>query len=93
MAERAAINTPLQGTAADMIKVAMICIFKKLKEQGLSSRMILQVHDELVFEAPPKEKKALIDLVRDKMEHTIKLVVPVEVSVKVGKNWLDMEEV
>ena len=92
-AQRQAINTPVQGSAADLIKLAMINIQREIKVQKLKTKMISTVHDELVFESPPKEKKAIIDLVCDKMEHAVKLLVPIEVSVKVGKNWLDMEEV
>ena len=91
-AQRQAIITPVQGFAADLIKQAMINIQKEIKACKRKAKLISTVHDELVFEVPMKEKSALIDLARDKMEHAVKLVVPVEVSVKVGKNWLEMEE-
>lgn len=92
-AQRQAINTPVQGSAADLIKLAMINIQNEIEACKYKAKMISTVHDELVFEVPPKEEETLIDLVRDKMEHAVKLTVPIEVSVKVGKNWLEMEEV
>ena len=90
-AERTAVNTPLQGTAADLIKLAMIRIDRELREQKLQSRMLLQVHDELVFEAPEKEVDRLRALVRDAMENVHKLKVPLVVDISVGKNWRDMK--
>ncbi len=87
--ERQAINMPIQGTAADMIKLAMVGIFREMEKQGMRSRMILQVHDELVFEAPKDELKKLESLVRDGMTNALKLSVPVEVEVGTGPNWLD----
>lgn len=92
-AQRQAINTPVQGSAADLIKLAMINIQNEIEACKYKAKMISTVHDELVFEVPPKEEETLIDLVRDKMEHAVKLTVPIEVSVKAGKNWLEMEEV
>ncbi|MGH9522515.1 MAG: DNA polymerase I, partial [Terriglobales bacterium] len=89
-AERTAVNTPLQGTAADLIKLAMIRIDRELREKKLKSRMLLQVHDELVFEAPEKEIAQLRALVSDAMENVYKLKVPLVVDVSVGKNWRDM---
>jgi len=91
-AERIAINTPIQGSAADLIKIAMIDIHKAIKERKLSSMMILQVHDELVFEVPKKEASKMSKLIKEKMENAIKLNVPIKVSVKSGKNWLESEE-
>ncbi len=88
-AERAAINMPIQGSAADMIKFAMIQIDQAIREAGLQSTMILQVHDELVFEVPEKELKKLTALVKDRMQHAVELRVPVEVDVGSGKNWLE----
>ena len=87
--ERQAINMPIQGTAADMIKLAMVGIFREMEKQEMSSKMILQVHDELVFEAPKDEVKKLESLVRDGMTNALKLSVPVEVDVGTGPNWLD----
>ncbi|MFH1854338.1 MAG: DNA polymerase I [Candidatus Omnitrophota bacterium] len=92
-AERIAINTPVQGSAADLIKIAMIDIHKEMAGKGVSSEMILQVHDELVFEVPKKEIKLMADMVKKKMEGAVKLCIPVKVSVKGGKNWLEMEEI
>ncbi|MDZ7360085.1 MAG: DNA polymerase I [candidate division KSB1 bacterium] len=88
-AERTAINTPIQGTAADLIKIAMINIHRRLQKENLRSRMILQVHDELVFEAPEDELGALEKLVREEMSSAIKLDVPIKVDVGVGENWLE----
>lgn len=88
-AERTAINTPIQGSAADLIKKAMIEIHDELSKKDLKSRMILQVHDELVFDAFDKEKEQLQDIIKTKMENTVKLKVPVVVSVKTGKNWAE----
>ena len=90
-AERTAVNTPLQGTAADLIKIAMIRIDAALRERGLRSRMTLQVHDELVFEVPESEVDAMRSLVRDQMENVHPLTVPLLVEVGVGQNWRDLE--
>jgi DNA polymerase I len=87
--ERQAINMPIQGTAADMIKLAMVAIHREMEKQKLKARMILQVHDELVFESPKDEVKKLEALVREEMKSALKLSVPVEVDVGVGPNWLD----
>ena len=86
-AERMAINTPIQGTAADLIKVAMVNIDHLLKKKNLSARLIMQVHDELVVEAPAKEKEAVKQLVKKEMEEVIKLKVPLKVEIAAGKNW------
>ncbi|MFA5338972.1 MAG: DNA polymerase I [Candidatus Omnitrophota bacterium] len=88
-AERAAINAPIQGSAADLIKIAMINIHNILKEKKLASKMILQVHDELVFEVPGDEVEEMKKIVKDRMEEVVKLTVPVRVQVKAGKNWLE----
>lgn len=88
-AERAAINAPIQGSAADLIKIAMINIHHLLKEKGLGSKMILQVHDELVFEVPDGEVDEMKEIVKTRMEEVVKLSVPVRVQVKTGKNWLE----
>ncbi len=85
--ERMAVNTPIQGTAADLIKLAMINIQKRLKREELRSKMILQVHDELVFEVPDSEIDAMQKLAREEMEGVLKLVVPIKVDMGVGKNW------
>jgi DNA polymerase I len=90
-AERTAVNTPLQGTAADLIKIAMIRIDDAIRERGLKSRMTLQVHDELVFEVPENEVETMRSLVREHMEKAHALAVPLQVEVGVGKNWRDLE--
>lgn len=88
-AERNAINAPVQGSAADMIKIAMIHIHGEMTKRNLKSKMILQVHDELVFDAYPHELDSLKPLVESKMEHALPLQVPVEVNMGTGKNWLE----
>ncbi|MDO4785115.1 MAG: DNA polymerase, partial [Propionibacteriaceae bacterium] len=89
MAERAALNAPIQGSAADVIKVAMLDVDSGLEQAGLASRMLLQVHDELVVEVAPGELAAVTDLVRDKMGHALQLSVPLDVSVGTGRSWHD----
>ena len=86
-AERVAINSPIQGSAADLIKVAMIRLSRNLKKMKLNSKMILQVHDELVFECPAREKKEIESLVRKEMEEACTLSVPLVVDIGWGKNW------
>lgn len=88
-AERTAVNTPLQGTAADLIKLAMIRIDQALSEKRLAARMLLQVHDELVFEVPPEERETVVALVKREMEQVAALLVPLVVEVGVGPNWRD----
>ena len=90
-AERIAINTPVQGSAADLIKIAMINIDRGMEKRKMKSKMVLQVHDELVFEVPKDELKEMKELVKKEMEGAVKLCVPIKVSVKYGKNWLEME--
>jgi len=90
-AERTAVNTPLQGTAADLIKIAMIRIDAELRERGLRSRMLLQVHDELVFEVPDGEVDTMKRLVTEQMERVHELKVPLQVEVGTGPNWRDLE--
>jgi DNA polymerase I len=90
-AERTAVNTPLQGTAADLIKLAMIRIDESIRERGLKSRMTLQVHDELVFEVPDFEVEVMKSLVREHMENVYELGVPLRVELGVGPNWRDLE--
>jgi len=90
-AERTAINTPLQGTAADLIKLAMIAIDRKLAVQKMKSRMILQVHDELIFEVPADEKTELESIVRGEMEGVIQLRVPLVADLGFGPNWRDLK--
>jgi len=90
-AERTAVNTPLQGTAADLIKIAMIRIDEAVRDRNLKSRMTLQVHDELVFEVPQEELDVMRSLVREYMEKVHPLAVPLVVEIGVGKNWRDLE--
>ena len=87
--ERVAANSPIQGSAADLIKIAMVRVAAALRDEGLESTMLLQVHDELVFEAPAKEIEALTRLVRAEMEGAARLAVPLLVDVGVGPNWLE----
>ncbi|MCK5836509.1 MAG: DNA polymerase I, partial [Desulfobacula sp.] len=86
-AQRAAINTPIQGSAADLIKLAMIKMAAALKEHNLASKMILTVHDEIIFESPLEEKEPLIDLARQVMEQVYPLKVPLTVNFGTGENW------
>jgi DNA polymerase-1 len=90
-AERTAMNTPMQGAAADLIKLAMIELDRRLPEENFKSRMILQVHDELLFEGPEKEIPRLTKLVKEVMEGVHELSVPVVAETKVGSNWRDMK--
>jgi DNA polymerase-1 len=85
--ERMAVNTPIQGTAADLIKLAMINIQRRLARENIRSKMILQVHDELVFEVPDQEIDTMKELARGEMEGVLKLAVPIKVDVGIGKNW------
>jgi DNA polymerase-1 len=87
-AERNAINAPIQGSAADIIKKAMIDVQQEMEKQDLESRMLLQVHDELVFDMKKSEKEILMKIVKEKMERTIKLDVPLVVDIGVGENWV-----
>lgn len=88
-AERTAMNTPIQGTAADIIKLAMVKLAERLSREGFKTRMLLQVHDELIFEAPPNEVEALKAVVTDVMENAVKLSVPLKVDVSTGDTWYD----
>ncbi len=90
-AERMAINSPMQGTAADIIKCAMIEINKELKSRGLKSKMLLQVHDELIFEVPENEFEEMKKIVRDGMENVVTLEVPLKVDMGFGVNWFDLK--
>jgi DNA polymerase I len=87
LAERMAINAPIQGTAADLIKMAMLKIAALIQERGMKSAMTMQVHDELVFEVPEEERAPLMDLVRQEMEGVASLKVPLKVDIAVGRNW------
>ena len=87
LGERLATNTPVQGSAADIIKVSMLNIQRRLKKEGLNTKMLLQVHDELLFEVPVDEKDIMKDLVRKEMENAVKLSVPLKVDMGIGLNW------
>jgi DNA polymerase-1 len=91
-AERMAVNMPIQGTAADIIKMAMIKIHKNLPKISPCSKIILQVHDELVFEIPEKEIKKVTEFVKDSMEKIVKLKVPVIAEIKVGESWGELKK-
>jgi DNA polymerase-1 len=91
-AQRQAVNTPIQGSASDLIKLAMVQINNEIKVRRLRSRMVLQIHDELVFDVPGGELSDFSVLVKNKMENAFRLDVPVKVQVKRGRNWLEMEE-
>jgi DNA polymerase-1 len=90
--EREAINMEIQGSAADLIKLAMLGIYRRLNAEKLRSRMLLQIHDELVLESPPEELHEVAGLVREEMTTALKLDVPLEVDVAAGPNWLDVKE-
>ena len=87
LAERMAMNTPIQGSAADIIKLAMIKTHRALQEGGFKSRILLQVHDELVLEIMQNEKEQVAELVRDAMENVVPLSVPLSVDIHTGENW------
>ncbi len=89
LAERNAVNAPIQGTSADIIKLAMIAVDRRIREEGLRSRMVLQIHDELVFDAVPEEVSRLKEIVVHEMEHVMELSVPLTVECNEGKNWLE----
>ena len=87
--ERAAMNTPIQGTAADIIKVAMVRVAQALRQEGLKARLILQVHDELIVDAPRQEAERVSELLRREMEHAADMAVPLTVEVKTGSSWYE----
>ena len=87
--ERVAMNMPIQGTAADIIKLAMVKVSQKLQERGLKTKLILQVHDELIFDVPREEAEEVVALVHDCMEHVAELSVPLDADVKVGHSWYE----
>jgi DNA polymerase-1 len=91
-AERMAINMPVQGTSADIIKKAMINLHREMLLRKLKSKMLLQVHDELVFEVPENEMAEMRQLVPEMMVNAIKLTIPLKVDTKTGKNWGEMEK-
>ena len=87
--ERVALNTPIQGTAADIIKLAMVRIYRRLKEGGFRSKLILQVHDELIIEAYEEEKAQVEEILKTEMENAAVLRVPLVVDMSEGKSWYD----
>ena len=89
LAERNAVNAPIQGTAADIIKLAMIGVDRKMAEEGLNSKMVLQIHDELLFDTISSEREKLMSIVKEQMEHVTELSVPLTVECNYGKNWLE----
>ena len=89
LAERNAINAPIQGTAADIIKLAMANVDRRIREEGLKSRMVLQIHDELLFDAVQEEAGTLKNMVVEEMENVVRLTVPLTVECNEGKNWLE----
>jgi DNA polymerase-1 len=91
-AERTAINMRIQGTAADMIKLAMVKIYEEFKSRKMKSKMILQVHDELVFEVPPDEIEKARKIIKDKMQNALSLSVPIVVDIGIGRNWFEAHE-
>ncbi|SMB92916.1 DNA polymerase I [Desulfonispora thiosulfatigenes DSM 11270] len=92
-AERTAMNTPIQGSAADIIKLAMIRIDEKLEQNGFKAKMLVQVHDELVFEIPPNESSRVITIIKESMEEAYPLEVPLTIDMQVGFNWYEMESI
>jgi DNA polymerase-1 len=91
--EREAINAPIQGTAADIIKIAMVRLPEALRKAGLKTQMLLQVHDELIFEVPDAEVEKAMKVVKDVMEHALELSVPLVTEARLGSNWGELEKV
>ena len=91
MAERTAINTPIQGTAADLVKLAMLSTYHRLKKERLDTKILLQVHDELVLEVPEGEENKAEKILREEMEQAMPLKVPLKVDLGWGKNWRECE--
>ena len=87
--ERIAMNSPIQGTAADIMKIAMLRVYEALKAQGLKARILLQIHDELLIEAPAEEASAVAELLQKEMMEAANLKVPLSVEVKTGDNWYE----
>ena len=89
LAERTAVNAPIQGTSADIIKLAMINVAKRIEAEGLKSKMVLQIHDELLFDAYPEEVEKLMTIIKEEMENVIRLSIPLTVECNYGNNWLE----
>ena len=88
-----AVNMPIQGTSADIIKISMINIQDTFKTLGLKSKMLIQVHDELIFESPVNEVEQVCSILDEKMPNAVKLSVPLDIEIKTGVNWNDMKTV
>jgi len=93
LAERTAVNTVVQGSAADVIKIAMVAIHGRLRRENLSARMLLQIHDELIFEVPTDQLRGLAELVTEEMVGVYSLEVPLKVDLKAGPNWAEAEPI
>ena len=87
--ERVAMNTPIQGTAADIIKIAMNNLYKALKDNNLKSKLVMQVHDELIVETLEEEQEIVKKLMKETMENVVKLDIPLDIDLNVGKSWYD----
>ena len=87
--ERVARNMPIQGTAADIIKIAMVKVFNRLRDENMKSRLIMQVHDELIIEAPEDESEKAMQILKEEMENAVKMKVHLSVDVHTGKTWYD----
>ena len=87
--KRAAMNTPIQGTAADIMKIAMIKVYNQIKEKDLKSKIVLQVHDEMMIEAPIEEKEQIKEIIKQSMESAAKLKVPLIADISEASNWYD----
>ena len=87
--KRAAMNTPIQGTAADIMKIAMIKVFNQIKEKNLKSKIVLQVHDEMMIEAPIEEKEQIKEILKQSMENAVTLKVPLIAEISEANNWYD----
>ena len=87
--ERVAMNSPIQGTAADIMKIAMIRVAEELKKSGLDARLVLQVHDELLIEASREHADEVLDLLQHEMEHAVEIGVPLDVEAAIGDTWFD----
>ena len=89
--KRVAMNAPIQGSAADIMKIAMIKTYERLKRENLDARIVMQVHDELIVEARDDQVEAVKKIIREEMESSAKLSIPLTVDVSTGKNWLEQE--
>ena len=87
--KRASMNAPIQGSAADLIKIAMIKVVERMKKEKVKSKLLLQIHDELIFEVPKEEMETMISLVKEEMENVLELKVPLQASISCGKTWYE----